>query len=345
MNPSAFSSCALASCRRFCLSLLACGLLACGNEADKLAKKRIFSPEDPPLAVAAAQEALPAGALATQTAFVSRILHMGIAETTERLGAHQFKAKLRMEWRGHHRKQVLTEERVLLSAQGGVFGDFYAQLRNSRKQGYDILRIGHQVFAKNQHGTYRQRLRDRGMAERMRQEAFGVLGEIDNLFEHHLLLQADGTETVEGRQAYKYRVVLGTRPRVEKAKAPLPPPLEPRRELSESSRLRLAFFERRLPETLEGKLWVDANTAVVLKAELQGTLKVPEGETASILLIHLAAHMQHIGKNPQLTLPETFIPDEDKPQGIAAALERFGLGRKTRTETDGLAQELPDEED
>jgi len=335
----------LSTCRCLCLALSLCSLWACSNEADKLAKKRIFSPEDPPLAVAAAQEVLQAEALATQTELVQRVVHMGIAETTERLGAHQFTAKLRMEWIGNQRRQALTEERVLLSAQGGVSGDFYARLRNGRGQGYDILRIGHQVFAKNQHGTYRQRLRDRGMAERMRQEAFGVLGEVDELFEHRLLLRADGKEVVEGRQAHRFQVALGGNPREEKTKTALPPKWEPRKDLSESSRLRLSFFERRIPETLEGKLWVDADTAVVLKAELQGSLRVPEGEAISTVLIRLATHMEQIGKDPRLIIPETFIPDEDKPQGIAAALERFGLGRKTRTETDSSTEAFPDEEE
>jgi predicted GNAT family acetyltransferase len=318
--------------------------LACSNEADKLAKKRIFSQEDPPLAVAAAREVVQAGELSTQVEQVQRIIGMGIAETTERLGAHQFVAKLRMEWQGNHRKQALAEERVLLSAEGGVSGDFHARLRNERGQGYDILRIGHQVFAKNQHGVYRQRLRDRGMAERMRQESFGVLGEIDNLFEHRMLLRADGKEVLEGREAYRYLMVLGESPRAEKAERLLPPKLLPKRDLSESSQLRLAFFERRIPEALEGKLWVDAGTAVVLKAELQGTLKVPEGEAVSTVRLRLATRVEQIGKTPQLTVPETFVPDEDKPQGIAAALERFGFGRKTRTEADS-PEAPPDEEE
>ena len=336
---------ALSTYRRWVLAFFLGSLLACSNEADRLAKKRIFSQEDPPLAVAAAREVLKAEALASQTELLPRIIDMGIAETTERLGAHQFTAKLRMEWASGQRKHTLTEERVLLSAEGGVSGDFYARLRNGRGQGYDILRIGHQVFAKNQHGTYRQRLRDRGMAERMRQEAFGVLGEVDALFGHRMFLRADGKEVVEGRQAYKYLVLLGTSPRVEKAERLLPPKLEPKKELNESSRLRLAFFERRQPETLEGKLWVDADTAVVLKAELQGTLKVPAEETSSTVSIRLATQMEQIGKKPSLTIPDAFIPDEDKPQGIAAALERFGLGRKTRTETDSPGEAPPDEDE
>jgi len=321
-------------------------LLACGNEADRLAKKRIFSPEDPPLAVAAAQEVLPAGALYNSTELVQRIVDMGVAETTERLGAHRFSAELRMAWRGNGRQQELTEQRLLLSAAGGVHGNFSASSRNGRGQGYDILRVDHQVFAKSLHGNYRQRLRDRGMAERMRQEAFGVLSEMDKLFLQRMRLKLEGKELMEGkegREAYKYLVVLGEKPRAE-AEAVLPLKLQPKKELDQSSRLRLAFFEHRMPEALEGKLWVDAQTAVVLKAELQGTLKVVEGETSSTVSIRVSTHIDNIGQNPLLSIPETFIPDEDKPQGIAAALERFGLGRKTRTEADNTANVPPDEE-
>jgi len=289
-------------------------------------------------------ETLPAGELASQAKLVQRVVSMGVEETTERLGAHRFSAKLRMEWQSNQRKQSLTEERLLLSAQGGVSGNFSASLRNSRGQGYDILRVGHQVFAKSLHGNYRQRLRDRGMAERMRQEAFGLLGEMDKLFLHRMWLKAEGKEGVEGREAYKYLVVLGESPREGEAEHVLPARLEPKKDLDASSRLRLAFFERRQPDTLEGKLWVDVATAVVLKAELKGTLKIPEEEGSSAVHIHLAAQVDDIGKNPPLSIPETFIPDEDKPQGIAAALERFGFGRRSRTETDNSAEALPDED-
>ncbi|MCL2626896.1 MAG: hypothetical protein FWD46_08825 [Cystobacterineae bacterium] len=325
-----------------CLCCLAFG--ACSSEEDRLAKQRIFSPEAPAQVVSAAEEVLPAGELSTQVEWVQRVVHMGIAEATERLKAHRFSAKLRLAWAGNRRQQELTEQRLLLSEEGGVSGNFSASVLNGRGQGYDILRVGHQVFAKSQYGNYRQRLRDRGMAERMRQEAFGVLREVDGLFQHRMLLRAEGKEVVEGRQAYKYLVVLGEAPRAEKEVHALPSKVEPKKELDESSRRRLAFFERCVPETLEGRLWVDAQTAVVLKAELQGVLKIPEDEASSTVRVSLATQVDEIGKNFQLGIPESFIPDEDKPQGIAAALERFGLKSKRQAQTEDATTAPPDEE-
>ncbi|MCL2178594.1 MAG: hypothetical protein FWC18_03850 [Cystobacterineae bacterium] len=330
------------------ICLLVCSLVfwACSSEEDKLAKQRIFSPESPPQVVSAAKEALPAGELSNQAQLVERIVHMGVAEATERLGAHRFSAELRLAWAGNNRQQELTEQRLLLSEAGGVSGNFSASVRNGRGQGYDILRVGHQVFAKSQHGAYRQRLRDRGMAERMRQESFGVLGEVDGLFQHRMLLQAEGKEVLEGREAHKYLVVLGETPRAKTGAYVLPPKLEPKRALDESSRLRLSFFERRMPEALEGKLWVDASTAVVLKAELKGVLKIPEGagEASSTVNIRVATQVDEIGKSPKLGIPEAFIPDGDKPQGIAAALERFGLKSKRQAQTEETANIPSDEE-
>ena len=36
---------------------------------------------------------------------------------------------------------------------------------------------------------------------------------------------------------------------------------------------------------------------------------------------------QMIGQNPELRAPEEYLPDEDKPHGIADALDRFGIPR------------------
>ena len=71
---------------------------SCANPVDKAAKKRIFSPEDPPKVVASASEKIDAAALADKPELAQRVLRMGAAEATERLGPHRFNAALSFTW-------------------------------------------------------------------------------------------------------------------------------------------------------------------------------------------------------------------------------------------------------
>jgi hypothetical protein len=45
------------------------------------------------------------------------------------------------------------------------------------------------------------------------------------------------------------------------------------------------------------------------------------------LRLSLTSALTNLGKAPELKAPQDFLPDEDKPQGIAATLQRFGIER------------------
>ncbi|HEY0881766.1 MAG TPA: hypothetical protein VGD87_09555, partial [Archangium sp.] len=190
--------------KRFLLSTLLV-LSACKDPVDQAAKKRIFSPEDPPQAVAAASQKLPPEEAADSVSISRRILGMGAAETTERIGPHTYAASISWEWSTPEKKNVrLKETRELLSGPGGVSGDFIARMSNTNEQGVEVLRIDNRVFARSTYGKdgagrFRERKRDRGMAERIREEASGALRDVDQIFQGRLKLTAQGTSTIEGR--------------------------------------------------------------------------------------------------------------------------------------------------
>ena len=311
--------------------LLAALVCACRDPVDRAAKERIFSPEDPPKVVASAAEALPPERLAEDSRVARRVLGMGAAETTERLGPHQYSAKVSFEWTGG-RTVKLQEERTLLAGPGGVNGDFHGILDSSRDQGLEVMRVAGAVYARSRHGKFRQRLRDRGMAERKREELFGALKDFDALFQGRLRLEGGGTVVHEGRTAWQYAVSLAQAPMAAAPGVQLPPPVEPKGGQDASTRRRLLFFEKRQPTSLTGEVLVDAQTSVVLRARLDGRLVVPpEGEQekrAEVRLV-LDASVKNIGQDPALEPPKEFLPDADKPAGIAMALERFGAVRST----------------
>ncbi len=320
------------------------GLSGCQDPVDRAAKERIFSPEDPPKVLAASSEKLPPEAVATDPAVASRVLGMGEAEITERLGPHRYTATVSFEWMGATSLK-LTETRTLLAGPGGVNGDFHAILENSRDQGLEVLRVGGKVFAKSRYGKFRQRLRDRGLAERTREEVAGAVKDFDALFQGRLKVASEGTVTYEGRTAWKYGVSLAGEPRLKPDI--LPPPVFAKSGADETTKRRLRFFAERKPRTLQGEILVDAEKSAVLKATLDGTVLAPAEDGGTVeLRLTLDAALTEIGKPQKVEAPTVFLPDADKPQGIADALDRFGIPRAAAPDAGTAAPagaELPDE--
>jgi hypothetical protein len=329
-------------------------LSGCTDPADKAAKKRIFSPEDPPQAVAAASEKLPPQDAADNPVIARRILGMGAAEATERLGAHHAVATIDWEWTQAGKSIRLKETRDLLDGPGGMSGDFSARLSNTNNAGLEVMRVGGRVFARNTWGRdgesrFRERTRDRGIAERLREEAYGGLGDVDELFRGRLKLtaqsSAENTATFADRTAWKYTVSLGDA--LADTGSKLPAVIAPKNGQDDTTRRRQHFFEARTPVSLQGDLLVDSKTSVVLKAHVVGHLVV-KGEDGGVgdteLRITIDTALSDVGKAVAIDLPKDFMPDEDKPDGVAAALTRFGLSRKNVDGGVPAAAEVPDEE-
>lgn len=311
------------------LGLAGVSLAACTDPVDKAAKQRIFSPEDPPKVIASASEKLTAEGLAEGARVTRRVLEMSAAEATERIGPHKYTAAVNFSWSGGNRPVELQENRTLVAGKGGVNGDFHATVQNSRDQGLDVMRVDGAVYARSRYGKYRQRLRDRGMAEREREEVFGALRDFDALFKGRLKLEPAGTATHEGRTAWKYTVTLAPAATAVETVAAIPPPVQPKGGVDATTHRRQLFFDKREPATLQGELLVDAETSVVVKAKLDGRLTVPPNETGKPASVHLTLDsvLSDIGVDPKLKAPEDFLPDQDKPEGIAATLDRFGVPR------------------
>jgi len=316
---------------RSSLAIALLALSACKDPVDQAAKKRIFSAEDPPQAVAAASQKLPPEEVAASVAISRRILGMGAAETTERIGPHTYNASVTWDWSSDGKTVRLKEFRELLSGRGGVSGDFIARMGNTNEQGLEVMRIGGKVFArstfgKDGAGQFRQRARDRGMAERIREETSGALRDFDQLFRGRLKLNAQGTSTLEGRTAWKYVVSLAEAPVEIDSK--LPPVAAPKNGSDETTLRRRLFYDTRTPRALQGEVYVDAETSVVLKARLDGRITVKNETVESELHLVVDSSLTNIGKSPSIEAPKDFLPDEDKPDGVAAALARFGIERK-----------------
>jgi len=89
-------------------------------------------------------------------------------------------------------------------------------------------------------------------------------------------------------------------------------------------------MDQRQPKKLSGELFVDSATAVVVRAHLDGALLVPgdKGVAPAQLHVLLDERVKDVGKAVSIQVPEGHLPDADKPEGIADALDRFGIQRK-----------------
>jgi len=102
-----------------------------------------------------------------------------------------------------------------------------------------------------------------------------------------------------------------------------------------------------VPKSLEGEVLVDAATSVVLKARMDGHLVVAPDKSpeAAELRISLESTVTDIGADPKLQPPEKFLPDADKPEGIADALDRFGIPRNKNGADGGVPGETEQDDD
>jgi hypothetical protein len=310
------------------LALLAL-LAGCHDPRERTAKQRIFSPEDPPKVVASAQEKLAPEQLADDARLAERILTMGAAEMAERLGAHRFNAQVSFDWSTPSASPVkLTETRLLEADARGVNGDFHAKVDNSQDVGLEVIRVDGAVYARNRFGKFRLRRRDRGMAERTREDVVAPLRELDALFDRRVKLLPQGTVSYEGRPALRYEVQLASA--APKAQAAALPALLPAKGgVDETTRRRLAFLATKSPRSLKGEVLIDQATSVVVRASLDGRLEVAGQGNAkpAALRVTLEQKVTKIGQPPQLKIPPGALPDVDKPLGIADALDRFGVPR------------------
>ncbi len=314
-----------------CLGVLAlvAVVAGCHDPRERAAKQRIFSPEDPPKVVASAQEKLAPEQLGDEPRLAERVLGMGAAEMAERLGAHRFNAQVSFDWSTPSAAPVkLTETRLLEADARGVNGDFHAKVDNSEELGLEVIRVDGAVYARNRFGKFRLRRRDRGMAERTREDVVAPLSELDALFDRRMKLLPQGSLTYEGRPVLRYAVALATAaPQVPPPA--LPPQLSPKGGVDETTRRRQAFLKGKTPRSLKGEVLVDQATSVVLRASLDGRLDVPgQGKAPpASLRVMLDEKVTHIGQPVQLKAPPGALPDVDKPLGIADALDRFGIPR------------------
>jgi hypothetical protein len=312
--------------RRALAAALSLALAGCVDSVDRAAKKRIFSPEEPPKAKRAAAEPIDARELARDAGLVYRVTTMSAAEAFERVGPFRYSASASFEWSLGRDKVKLSETRSLEQATGT---DFALKTENDRDQGLEVVRVGPRTFAKGKYHKFRERKRDRGRADLLRDDVFGAMKSAQAILDNRLGVAPDGEEPVRGRPARRYLFVLAKEPLRERSADDrgLPKVQFPAGGPDQPTKRRLDFRNLRSPKRVEGKLWVDAETGVPLKAELSAQVSTPgEDKDEALLVLKVKSELKP-ATDLVVAAPREFLPDEDRPNGIARTLDRFDVGR------------------
>lgn len=310
--------------------------LACTSAEDRAAKQRIFSPEDPPKVLLAAQEALQPEALHQRPAMAQRILSISAREAAFRLGPHRQDVDARFRWERGDRKVSLRETRVVEVDPGG---DFHVLVENDQLQGMEWIRLDGVSYARSRYASFRERRRDRGSSEHVLEEAYRALPTFHRLVHGAMKFSSAGIEKLGGRDAVRYDVALGE-PLAEKDES-LPEIVFPEGGPDEDTRLRLRAAEAGRATALSGSLWVDRGSSVPLKAELEAVIEVPDEEETARLVFSLRLTTSKIGESLGLRIPE-HLEDAPRPPGPVATLQAYGFER-VEEEAEGGAEASEEE--
>ena len=300
---------------------------SCSTRDNREAKKRVFSPE-PQLTPSQklAADKLDIAHLGSDPALEHRVLRMDAGEAFERLGPFKYQATVSFEWTMGTDTVKLSEDHLLLC---GPHGDFHAKITNDQEQGMELIRFADTVYGRSRAlkgaPEYRVRRLDRGHADEQRDEAFSALRTFYDTVNSRVGLNAASDSTQISRPAKQFGVFLSDKA-PQKEDLGLPPVVPPKEGRPEATRRRFQFVDRREPRVVTGTVWIDEATGVPVKSELHAEIVAPgeKGQEAHLAL-EVKTAIVALGDTVSVTPPKKSLPDEIRPSGVAAALERFGL--------------------
>lgn len=304
------------------VSLLIPLATGCSTKEDMEAKARIFSPEEPGEVELQASKPLDVGALDKDAAMGRHVLTMGAEEAFRRLGAHKMKASASFEWRMDDKKVALSENRIVVME---ALDRFQLLNENDMDRGHELILLGKDSYVKPKYLQWRRRVRERKAALADLESNYGLLRSAVAMMRDRLTLVADGREALDGRDAVRYSLALAKDPVASPGTAGLPPPVYPEGGPSPDTQLRLDFAMLGIPQAVGGQVWVDAATGVPLKSEIWGSVSVMTKGTDALVQLKMSHQVYDVGAVAPLAPPEAFLPAEDRPNAIAAALNRFGV--------------------
>ncbi len=199
-------------------------------------------------------------------------IHMAsFSRVANLLGAHRYHSKIHFRFEGPRHQVSLREDSSILLARNG---DFRVEVENDKGQGYGIVFSNGQFYVRDRYGPYHLRSRLAEDHLKWREQAYSGWAAVYKLFRGRLNTSKLGSTNHYGRNAYRYSIGLTPgNPRLPGTLEPpqLPEgitkyiyPIEPTKSYQDKWR------DKAKPWQVKGSLVLDAQTGVILAAELTG---------------------------------------------------------------------------
>ena len=273
----------------------------------------------------AAAESIDSGVLHRCEETRQRVLWMSAAEVSERLRSFTAETDISFTWRRDGESVRLSEEARLAVADSG---DFKVVIDNDHDFGMELRWIGGTSFVKSRQGTFRERRADRAGHESWREESLGALRALLELADGRVGFAPTGNAVHEGRQVVRYAVTNDADRDAAAAPPPRPSwakdPTYPEDGPDEALLHRLAPFERGEPTRIAGEIWVDVQTAAIVRADLTSVFQVPPPEDEdgppARLDLTIDQRLSEIGRPMVIDVPE-HQPFERRPRAVKDPLD------------------------
>lgn len=232
-----------------------------------------------------------------------RILSMPFGEAAARLGSLRFDAVSNFEF---SRGGEIYEQRDTSAVQQDVEGNFHIKLETPTSQ-VEFYLAGEDVYVRLDRGQLRKKARREVETEATCEIAFAAIHQTLDLFRPRLLFVDATPSDIDGRPVMRYSLALG------KAGQPSPAVSTDGSAYPGSNLLPVAppprWRELARPLDVNGKIWIDRPTGVVLKSEVRGRFEIPDRDVRPTqLTLAFSAAISKIGAVNSVEVPNS-IPE------------------------------------
>ncbi|MBI5508732.1 MAG: hypothetical protein HY903_08255 [Deltaproteobacteria bacterium] len=249
-------------------------------------------------------------------AVFGRVLLMPFGEAAARLASLKFTARSTFVFsRGTEEYEQNDVSVVVQDSQS----NFHVVLDTPENE-TEVYLIGETLYVRQDRGYLRSKPRRDLEPEFWTEVAFASMREALSLFSPKLRLAEPRPEVVAGRNATRYSLSLATKPE-EATPVPtaLPRPILP---VAPPSRWR----ELARPLDLQGALWIDATTGVMMRLQLEGQLEIADRQVRPTQLqVRFDAGITEVGKVAAVKAPDS-IPEfrrVDRPKNLLGFFSEY----------------------
>lgn len=326
------------------VGLALCLLTACASNCtcqrpENVAAKRAMSeppPADP--LIERAKEKLDVDAMPDNDELARHIHMMPYKEMVARLGSFVLESDGQLVFSRSQFNIASSEKARVVQAESG---DFSVHLEAGKDGTQEVAYINEILFLKNRNGAWRASRDPTGERHELVRDAAGVWRSFYKMYAHSLRFSSKGGDTVAGRSATRFAMMVPDESAKAKAAGENDPSAAPTAVTEDGAPDRSAATEKkRLNDRMQawrtkahpaggtGDIWIDRETGVVLKVKFTGKLAVGDGPTPALLNVNIKMNISDVGHGRAIPAPKGAIDEivrHKTPVNVREVFEKQGV--------------------